>query len=118
MDLGPVRLLNDMVLLTKRCELRPIAAADADQLHHLWSSAGVRRFLTWHRFGSSRSWLSVRQSGTPLVALMPCSTNYDVALTHRKAGRHEHSPGWLLVHVARAVHPAAHRDHGGIIVAD
>lgn len=34
-----------MVLLTKRCVLRPIAAADARQLHDLWSSAGVRRFL-------------------------------------------------------------------------
>jgi [ribosomal protein S5]-alanine N-acetyltransferase len=32
-------------LRTTRCVLRPIAAADVDQLHRLWSSAGVRRFL-------------------------------------------------------------------------
>jgi ribosomal-protein-alanine N-acetyltransferase len=34
-----------MVLVTKRCVLRPITAADAHQLHDLWSSAGVRRYL-------------------------------------------------------------------------
>jgi ribosomal-protein-alanine N-acetyltransferase len=32
-------------LTTKRCLLRPITAGDADQLHQLWSSPGVRRFL-------------------------------------------------------------------------
>jgi ribosomal-protein-alanine N-acetyltransferase len=33
------------VLRTKQCELRPIAVADADGLHELWSSPGVRRYL-------------------------------------------------------------------------
>ena len=32
-------------LRTKRCVLRPIAAGDREQLHELWVSAGVRRFL-------------------------------------------------------------------------
>ena len=33
------------VLSTPRCVLRPIAAGDANPLHDLWSSPGVRRFL-------------------------------------------------------------------------
>jgi hypothetical protein len=32
-------------LTTKRCLLRPITAGAADQLHPVWSSPGVRRFL-------------------------------------------------------------------------
>src|SRR5262245_1197416 len=32
-------------LTTPRCVLRPIATADVDRLHRLWTSAGVRRFL-------------------------------------------------------------------------
>ena len=32
-------------LTTKRCVLRPITPDDAAQLHELWSSPGVRRFL-------------------------------------------------------------------------
>ena len=32
-------------LTTPRCELRPITVGDAEQLHDLWSSPGVRRFL-------------------------------------------------------------------------
>jgi RimJ/RimL family protein N-acetyltransferase len=32
-------------LRTRRSMLRPLAAHDADQLHRLWTSAGVRRFL-------------------------------------------------------------------------
>jgi RimJ/RimL family protein N-acetyltransferase len=32
-------------LMTKRGVLRPINGADAQRLHDLWSSAGVRRFL-------------------------------------------------------------------------
>lgn len=32
-------------LTTDRCLLRPIVAGDADRLHALWSSPGVRRFL-------------------------------------------------------------------------
>jgi ribosomal-protein-alanine N-acetyltransferase len=32
-------------LTTQRCVLRPITADDAEQLHELWSSPGVRRFL-------------------------------------------------------------------------
>jgi ribosomal-protein-alanine N-acetyltransferase len=34
-----------MVLLTKRCVLRPLVGDDARRLHGLWTSAGVRRFL-------------------------------------------------------------------------
>jgi ribosomal-protein-alanine N-acetyltransferase len=34
-----------VVLTTTRCVLRPFTDADADQLHDLWTSAGVRRFL-------------------------------------------------------------------------
>jgi RimJ/RimL family protein N-acetyltransferase len=33
------------VLRTPRCELRPVMPADADQLHALWITPGVRRFL-------------------------------------------------------------------------
>jgi ribosomal-protein-alanine N-acetyltransferase len=32
-------------LTTARCVLRPIAAGDAEQLHAVWTSPGVRRFL-------------------------------------------------------------------------
>jgi RimJ/RimL family protein N-acetyltransferase len=32
-------------LHTARCELRPVSAADIPQLHELWITAGVRRFL-------------------------------------------------------------------------
>src|SRR5687767_15878208 len=32
-------------LTTRRCVLRPITANDAEPLHELWSSPGVRRFL-------------------------------------------------------------------------
>lgn len=32
-------------LRTQRCELRPVAAADVAELHALWITAGVRRFL-------------------------------------------------------------------------
>jgi ribosomal-protein-alanine N-acetyltransferase len=32
-------------LTTARCVLRPLAADDANALHELWTSAGVRRFL-------------------------------------------------------------------------
>jgi RimJ/RimL family protein N-acetyltransferase len=33
------------VLLTARCELRPVSAGDAAELHALWTAPGVRRFL-------------------------------------------------------------------------
>ena len=39
---GGERLIQ---LTTKRCLLRPITAGDAERLHELWSSPGVRRFL-------------------------------------------------------------------------
>ena len=32
-------------LMTERCVLRPIAAGETEQLHELWLSPGVRRFL-------------------------------------------------------------------------
>lgn len=34
-----------MTLTTARCELRPVTAADTDELHALWITPGVRRFL-------------------------------------------------------------------------
>ena len=34
-----------MNLSTPRCLLRPVTPLDADQLHGVWTSAGVRRFL-------------------------------------------------------------------------
>lgn len=34
-----------LVLQTERCQLRPITHADADALHRLWSTRGVRKFL-------------------------------------------------------------------------
>ena len=33
------------VLATVRCELRPLTAGDAAELHALWTAPGVRRFL-------------------------------------------------------------------------
>jgi ribosomal-protein-alanine N-acetyltransferase len=34
-----------MNLSTPRCELRPITAVDAQRLHEVWTSPGVRRYL-------------------------------------------------------------------------
>lgn len=34
-----------MNLSTPRCQLRPVTSADADRLHEIWTSPGVRRFL-------------------------------------------------------------------------
>ena len=34
-----------MIIRTQRCELRPIAAADTVEIHDLWITPGVRRFL-------------------------------------------------------------------------
>ena len=33
------------VLVTSRCELRPVTPGDAAELHALWTAPGVRRFL-------------------------------------------------------------------------
>jgi RimJ/RimL family protein N-acetyltransferase len=50
-------------LTTKRCVLRPIADADAETLHALWSSPGVRRFL-WddERIPTARTRAAIEQS--------------------------------------------------------
>ena len=32
-------------LATTRCDLHPVTSADADELHALWTSAGIRRYL-------------------------------------------------------------------------
>lgn len=34
-----------LALETERCELRPVSPDDATELHHLWTSPGVRRYL-------------------------------------------------------------------------
>ena len=34
-----------MTLTTRRCELRPVSSGDTAELHRLWTSPGVRRFL-------------------------------------------------------------------------
>ena len=38
-------MLQHHELTTKRLALRPFVAGDAEQLHELWTTAGVRRFL-------------------------------------------------------------------------
>ena len=37
--------MTSVTFETKRCELRPVAPEDTTELHRLWTSPGVRRFL-------------------------------------------------------------------------
>ena len=38
-------MVDRRILVTPRCELRPVTADDAAELHALWITPGVRRFL-------------------------------------------------------------------------
>lgn len=37
--------MTSLAFETDRCELRPVSPADTGELHRLWTTTGVRRFL-------------------------------------------------------------------------